>query len=299
VLVEEVGAFPLILLGENIESMCQNGALMEERAIPGAYSSACMNLSERIVPLPKLTERNKKDGTIVITQQAGGSGQTGKTLWNSGLLLSRLLDELVEKLLVLPESRSFWSNQSIIELGCGTALGSITAHKLGAKKVLATDGNLEVVNLAKMNIDLNVPSGNDSVESIEARPLQWGLLDAMDYCESASLVLGADLTYNAGSWRVLAETMATVLTLDGNVLYISLGHEGFNVNAEMDGFLSVAKAVGLIQTPDLNGVDVSQLLQNSLTNAEKKILEQSGGARVIILKRRPTLSKAETQKSEQ
>jgi hypothetical protein len=67
----------------------------------------------------------------------------------------------------------------------------------------------------------------------------------------------------------------------------------------MDGFLSVAKAVGLIQTPDLNGVDVSQLLQNSLTNAEKKILEQSGGARVIILKRRPTLSKAETQKSEQ
>ncbi|KAL3926691.1 MAG: hypothetical protein SGARI_005525 [Bacillariaceae sp.] len=256
----EVNALPSILVGEAAESMCQNGALVEERAIPGAYSS----------------------GTLVIGQQAGGSGQTGKTVWNSGLLLARLLDELVDR----SESSDFWSQQEILELGCGTSLGSIAAHRLGAKKVVATDGNPDVVELAKANIELNSVSEESSAGSIEAKPLQWGLLNAMDYSETASLVLGADLTYNAGSWRVLAETMATVIKLDGkgHVLYLSLGHEGFNVNAEMDGFLSVAKEVGLVATTELNGINISQLLQNSLTNAERKVLEQSGGARVVVLR---------------
>lgn len=103
--------------------ICQNGALMGESAVPGAYSSACMGLSERIAPLPRYRERmstitskrvatannkmgcrnngldNQQDqngvqlsGTIVVQKRAGGSGNTDMTVWKLGLLLTRLLD---------------------------------------------------------------------------------------------------------------------------------------------------------------------------------------------------------------
>jgi len=142
-----------------------------------------------------------------------------------------------------------------------------------------------------------------NLPTIQAQPLQWGFLDAMDYSERASFIIGADLTYNPGSWRTLAETIATVLKTENDnidtvtgtrvnskrcyALYLSVGHDGFNVNAEMDGFLSVAKEIGLVNLPDgVEGIDLSQLLLNTLSDPEKKILAQGGGVRVAVLGRK-------------
>ena len=360
----------------SVENVCRNGALMGESAVPGAYSSACMGLSERIVPLPKYRERmttiatelitaanankNNKNkgeevqqqhqsslqpGTIVVQQRAGGSGNTGMTVWNSGLLLTRLLDVMVDELQRQQRQRgggsnnkndnngndndnTFWRNQDVLELGCGTGLCSIAAHRLGAKSVVATDGNPRVLELADANIQQNcysiidgdgdgaianptnptsllAPSGS-SLPTIRAESLQWGFLNAMDYSEGASFIIGADLTYNPGSWRVLAETIATVLKTENNnidasagttassnqcyALYLSVGHDGFNVNAEMDGFLSVAKEVGLVSIPDgVEGIDLSELLLSTLSDPEKKILAQGGGVRVAVLGRKRVL----------
>ena len=74
--------------------------------------------------------------------------------------------------------------------------------------------------------------------------LQWGFLDAMGYAEYADIVIGSDLTYNRnpGSWRVLAETLYRILKPGGNVLYLTTGHAGFNVDGELNGFLSVVCA---------------------------------------------------------
>jgi SAM-dependent methyltransferase len=272
-------------------TVCQNGGLVEERPIPGAYSSVCMELEQRIVPLKKLherrpgLERNVQD-TIIVQQKAGGGGQTGMTVWNSGLLLTRLLDAFVAELAVSQKTQDFWSNQNILDLGCGTGLCSIAAYKLGAKSVIATDGNPQVLQLAEANIQRNyIPNHND-LGIIRTSLLQWGLLNAMDFSESATLILGADLTYNAGSWRVLAETMATVLSSNGYIIYLSLGHEGLNVNPEVDGFLSVAKEIGLVIVSEIEGINLSNLLQSLLVSSEKIILEQGGGARVVILKRK-------------
>eukprot|EP00537_Pseudo-nitzschia_pungens_P004666 CAMPEP_0172373738 /NCGR_PEP_ID=MMETSP1060-20121228/53045_1 /TAXON_ID=37318 /ORGANISM="Pseudo-nitzschia pungens, Strain cf. cingulata" /LENGTH=364 /DNA_ID=CAMNT_0013100159 /DNA_START=122 /DNA_END=1216 /DNA_ORIENTATION=- len=331
------------------ESMCQGGALMGELAVPGAYSSVCMGLPERSVPLPRYQERmsstrKKIPGTIVVQQKAGGSGNTGMTVWNSGLLMTRLLDVMVDELQRrqrLQEGGSaskakndndddrdnvFWRNQDVIELGCGTGLCSIAAHRLGAKSVVATDGNPRVLQLADSNIrqncyidsDINGASTADSstppgvpgteLSTIQAQPLQWGFLDAMDYSERASFIIGADLTYNPGSWRTLAETIATVLKTENDnidtvtgtrvnskrcyALYLSVGHDGFNVNAEMDGFLSVAKEVGLVTLPDgVEGIDLSQLLLSTLSDSEKRILAQGGGFRVAVLGRKGTSRK--------
>ena len=310
--------------GKDAELVCQNGALMGESAVPGAYSSACMGLSERIVPLPRYRDRmiNKPTtidaqpnnvGTIVVQQKAGGSGNTGMTLWNSGLLLTRLLDAMVDELQQRQGGDStidnyFWRNQDVIELGCGTGLCSIAAHRLGAKSVVATDGNPRVLELAQANIRQNhgesIDSKGASPANIRAEPLQWGFLNAMDYSESASFVIGADLTYNPGSWDILAETIATILKTENDnmvnseindtrnskqcyALYLSVGHDGFNVNAEVDGFLSVAKEKGLVSIADgVEGIDLNELLRKTLTDTEKKILAQSGGFRVLVLGRK-------------
>jgi SAM-dependent methyltransferase len=237
------------------------------------------------------------------------------TVWNSGLLLTRLLDAMVDELQHRQRTRggesgsdvnSFWKQQDVMELGCGTGLCSIAAHRLGAKSVMATDGNPRVLQLAETNIrqncyddtdsDDSVTAGftsksavpGDSLSTIRAEPLQWGFLNAMDYSESASFVIGADLTYNPGSWDALAETISTVLnTENGLALYLSVGHDGFNVNAEMDGFLSVAKEKGLVSLPDgVQGIDLNELLMRTLSDPEKKLIAQAGGFRVVVLGRK-------------
>jgi hypothetical protein len=124
--------------------------------------------------------------------------------------------------------------------------------------------------------------------------LQWGLLNAMEYSDEdeADLVLGADLTYNSGTWRVLAETMVTIVKPEGYILYLSLGHEGFNVNAEVDGFLSVAKEVGLVTANEIADIPVSNLLDSILTAQEALQLRQSGGSRVVVLRRKQLSKKS-------
>ena len=295
-------------------TICQSGQLVQESAIPGAYQSTCMNLPERTVPLRLLDKRTRnqrsdtttfnftatttKDPIISVKQQPPGSGSTGMTVWNSGLVLTRLLDALVDQQQQRQEQQQqqqhLWrfDDQDVIELGCGTGLVSIACHKLGARSVVATDGNPQVLELASDNVRQNVGKENDGQQKrmIEVQSLQWGLLNAMDYAEHASLVVGADLTYNAGSWRALAETVSTVLRPKGVFIYLSLGHEGFNVNAEIDGFLQVAKSVGLQQTPnnELAGIDVSKLLDSVVLQdeSERKVIQQGGGARVIVLQRK-------------
>jgi hypothetical protein len=265
----------------NIEHMCQNGALMSESA-------------RRFDAMVDELQRRER-------QRRGGSDTTN--------------DE---------NDNAFWMNQDVIELGCGTSLCSIAAQQLGARSVIATDGNPGVLLLGESNIKKNcyytTTSDDANAEiadtnppslkklNIRTEPLQWGFLNSMDYSECASFVIGADLTYNAGSWRVLAETIATILKtkndkIDDNnalvgattstasnqcyALYLSIGHEGFNVNAEMDGFLSVCKSFGLVILPDgVEGIDVELLLLNSLSESEKKILAQSGGFRVAVLGRK-------------
>jgi len=161
--------------------------------------------------------------------------------------------------------------------------------KLGAKQVFATDGNDEVINLAKANIDTNQLSS-----LVQATKLQWGILDASDYSDTAEIVMGSDLTYNAGTWRVLAETVVSILRPGGVFVYLSLGHQGFNVAGEMDGFLTVAQNVGLVELTTKNDVwpfqggagFLTKALLDCISKDEKAILEATGGVKVLLLTRK-------------
>jgi predicted nicotinamide N-methyase len=117
---------------------------------------------------------------------------------------------------------SFFKGKTTVELGCGAALSSIAVGKLvgvggGATSsvVIATDNNPEVLNLAKRNIERNDLSG-----VVTTAMLQWGSMAAVDYENSADVVIGSDLTYNSGSWVALAETMSIILKPGGIVIYL-------------------------------------------------------------------------------
>jgi len=279
---------------EEIPNECRNGNLVMENAVPGAYQQVCMTLSERQIPL-KATQ----DILSILQGDAVGAGRTGVAVWNSGLLLTRLLDALTI-------SNSKWlQGKTVIELGAGTGLASIAVGKFGAKRVIATDGNPDVVDLAQQNINRNFKFDEESSEDrrIMATPLSWGFLDASDYMDTADVIIGSDLTYNSGTWKILSETFSTVLKPGGIVLYLSLGHAGFNVNGELNGFLSVVTSEGQLEVlPDYynsnNGSmnddpnwplpvsSVSKTLSQCISKEEQTVLNGTGGAKVVVLRKK-------------
>lgn len=268
---------------------CRGGAILGESQVPGAYRQVCMELPERRVPL-----RSSGGAPLVIRQGGTGAsagslaGRTGVAVWNSALLMTRLLDEIAagEARASVPPEASLLRGGAVVELGCGTGLASLAAARLGAASVLATDGNGEVVALAASNAERN-----GLADRVTAKQLQWGLMDAAEYYDEADLILGADLTYNSGTWRALAETMGAVLKPTGYVLYLTTGHSGFNVQGELGGFLSVVGGEGLELIDEASdrwplrggASSMTQLLGSCLSPEEKKGLEGNGGASAIVL----------------
>lgn len=260
--------------------LCQTGALMPEQAITGAYEQDCMTLPVREIPYHNI--RQNTSVALRIRQGTAGAGSTGLAVWNSSILLSRLLQQLA----VAVED---WStNKRVLELGCGTGLASLTVAGLGAANVLATDGNPAVVALAEQNI-----RDNGLSDRVQAQLLPWSFMDAVDYADEMDLVMGADLTYQSQNWPALSETMATVVKpRTGLVLYLTLGHAGFAVEAELQGFLSVAQRYGLVSVAEaasmgLPTTDLTRFVYEKCIRPEElPIVQSTGGVRVLALQRK-------------
>ena len=128
--------FHVGLVSENNLDICsEEERLSPEIQVPGSYLSSCMYLSERKISLKSV------ESIITIKQGVRGpgdsvTGRTGVALWNSALILTRLLDE-INKL-----EPSFFNNLSVVELGTGTGLASVAALKFGSSNVIATDGKI-------------------------------------------------------------------------------------------------------------------------------------------------------------
>ena len=251
---------------------CNDGRIIAELAVPGAYQQVCMTLERREIPLHAVST------TIYIQQGQVAAGQTGVAVWNSALLLVRLMDVITVK------DPPWLHGKTILELGCGTGVASIAMQKLGASHVIATDGNQNVMELTRTNVEYNNVSN-----TVKVSELQWGFMNAIDFCDTADIVIGSDLTYNSGTWRILSETISTVLKPGGIAIYLSIGHVGFNVNGELNGFLQVVeglKLVGDTASPMILPVSsLQQLLDSIITLEEKAVLEATGGAKVIVLQK--------------
>ncbi|GMH79161.1 hypothetical protein TL16_g08053 [Triparma laevis f. inornata] len=178
----------------SVDRVCGNN-ILPEQTIPGAYYVECFDQTTRNVDLD--------DGqTIVIGQgstSAGLGGRTGVGLWNSSILLTRLLTSLCAggKPLIPTKLNS---DINVIELGCGVGLPSLALSKY-VNAVVATDGNAEVLQLTKQNVQ------NNKASNVDVDSLKWGEMVDDSYDGRFDLAIGSDLTYNSASWPLLADTL--------------------------------------------------------------------------------------------
>ena len=137
------------------------------------------------------------------------SGTTGFRTWEAALLLGTFLTSAAGSKLV--------SAKKVIELGAGTGFLSILCAKhLGAKSVLATDGNLDVVTDMEINVGLNFLTKSHDVS---AAVLRWGqtliggIADLREQNMVYDLAIGADVTYDVESIPSLIATIRELFEL--------------------------------------------------------------------------------------
>jgi hypothetical protein len=85
--------------------------------------------------------------------------------------------------------------------------------------------------------------------------------------------------------------MVTILKTGGIVIYLTLGHSGFNVGGELSGFAAVAENVGLQKVKSgsnmsFGGNSIESLLPQVLSEDEKNVIDSNGGVRVLVLTKR-------------
>jgi predicted nicotinamide N-methyase len=252
-----------------------------------------MNLPVRTIPIQiPIGGSSSWKKELEIQQEGVGAGKTGLAVWNSGLLLGRLLEAIVET------DPTWLQGRKIAEVGCGAGLVSLMCSHWGADSVWATDGNPVAVRLTGANFERNHVQYSTQVEAAGnvVAEMKWDQLEVpVEWMGKADLVVGSDLTYNSGAWRVLAETMESLLSPKGIVIYLSLGHSGFNVRGEMDGFVNVARELGLSVILFENNLPFSlprgvsnldALLQRLILPSEESIIAATGGAQVVVLTRK-------------
>ena len=174
-----------------LDAACAEGTLPEIDA--NLDVSDCMYLPRRVV------WRGGYRAPLLVRQEFRperlGEQSTGAAVWSGGLALARYMELLGD---------AYWSGKSVVELGAGTGLASITAAKLGAAHVTATDRDESVLRLA----DANARDNLDRTEraALTTALLTWGA-DVPPALRGADVVIGADLTYSRDAWPALAQTL--------------------------------------------------------------------------------------------
>ncbi|GMH86579.1 hypothetical protein TrVE_jg10676 [Triparma verrucosa] len=252
---------------------CGN-TILPESTVPGAYYVKCFDQKIRQITL--------QDGqTLDITQgstNAGMGGRTGIALWNSSILLTRLLTSLCAEGRALVSSSAKNEDVNVIELGCGVGLPSLAVAKY-VKGVAATDGNEEVLQLTRQNARDN-GKGNVAVGG-----LRWGEMLDDSYDNKFDLAIGSDLTYNSAAWPLLTETLVSVLRPNGRFIYLITGHAGFNLESELNGFLTFLEGAGGLRVNAVLGRELTERMR-ALVGAEEGMVLRDGGVKVVVIDRK-------------
>lgn len=151
------------------------------------------------------------------------NGTTGHRTWEASLALS-------EYLLLGPE---LIDGHNILELGAGTGLVSLLCDRLGANKIVATDGSEVVVSALQRRI------AREASKNMTSCVLRFG-----ENCETLQidfdLLVAADVTYDE---TVISQLLETILT-------------GFARNEAM-----VVLLAATVRNPETQGRVMSSLIQ--------------------------------------
>ncbi|KAK6520310.1 hypothetical protein TWF506_000586 [Arthrobotrys conoides] len=195
-------------------------------------------------------EEKEGEGQVVISERKSvlsADGHTGSRTWEAALALGEFF--LFTPLPIpkpIPQSR-------ILELGAGTAFTSILLSKLGAKHVLATDGDEKVCEAIRRNINHNRCRNDISVSQ-----LLWGASqeDCTVYTESWDLIIGGDITYDTRDLSDLVFTLKKLLVANrdkGAKAIISATVRNESTLRQFDTELSVAGLTFKVQEIDESG----------------------------------------------
>lgn len=130
---------------------------------------------------------------------------TGFMLWEAAYAFAELL----------AANPDLVKGKSVLELGCGSVGLCSLISSVGAKNVVATDGDVDTLCLLQDNLNLN--KENFATDDIACLKLAWGNKDDIDTVRAASngtgyqLVIGTDVTYIQETVPLLFETAKTLL----------------------------------------------------------------------------------------
>lgn len=102
--------------------------------------------------------------------EASGNDQTGNVLWGASFHLSTFLASLASysNSTVGDDLKLSIKNKSILELGCGTALNSLVAARMGADFVIASDYEEKTLSHARYHVQ-----HNNEEERVCVQKLDW------------------------------------------------------------------------------------------------------------------------------
>lgn len=166
--------------------------------------------------------------TIKLRGKSQISHSTGLTLWTcSQILCGYLID-----------NPHHVKDELVLELGAGLGLCGIVAHHLGAKKLLATDGDVKVLENLKFNmklnglpVELNQTEHSDDCSKKPTRiacpQLVWdnNLPQFEEVHGKHSVIMGTDVFYAPASIEPLWQTVDTLLKPDGSFLLAFCPHK--------------------------------------------------------------------------
>ena len=138
---------------------------------------------------------------------------TGLTLWKGSKSLAEYLS-VHDDLIV---------NKKVLELGAGTGICGLMAHKLEAEHVIITDGDTDTLRNIRENINLNVKQDDSSIQcqqllwgaNVEAFRQKWSADD-----QGFDIVMGGDIVYAQRSLEPLFETVVSLLSNEAGAKFI-------------------------------------------------------------------------------
>ncbi|KAK6340424.1 hypothetical protein TWF730_002181 [Orbilia blumenaviensis] len=155
--------------------------------------------------LPPIQSLSREETRVVISERKSvlsADGHTGARTWEAALALGEFF--IVSPLPISKPIREC----RVLELGAGTAFTSILLSKLGARYVLATDGDERVCENIHGNIFLNRNGDNMSVSRLLWGPCQE---NSTIYTNVWDLIIGGDITYDTRDISDLVYTLKKLL----------------------------------------------------------------------------------------
>lgn len=176
--------------------------------------------------------------TIILE---GIKAENGQTLNSTGLTLWSASTHLCEYIASCAATEI--QGKDVLELGAGLGLCGILAHKLGATKVVLSDGDTDTLQEMRHNVALNTNIRYVcSDTNIRCEQLVWSrrLKDFQKYFGTFDVILASDVIYVEEILEALFATVVTLMNVKGKFL---LSYARRNVNIEL--VLAVAKSHGL------------------------------------------------------